>query len=104
VCWYRAAKPAAPLAQPALGNDVISRLSRQIAFYFSDENLARDLYLRKQMDPFASYVSIALIAGFRNVRTICDSAVAAANVRQFCPFFSPPFFFLNSLFPRCWSW
>ncbi len=45
-------------------------LQSQIEFYFSDENLANDIYLRSKMDAIGC-CSMELIAGFKRV---CDFA------------------------------
>ena len=95
----RASLKQQEVASPA--DDALARLGKQIAFYFSDENLGRDLYLRKQMDPLTSYVSIATIAGFPKVKGICDMA-AAANVSNTpvlrIPCLNPPFAVVCLLF------
>ncbi|XP_074580499.1 la-related protein 1C-like [Curcuma longa] len=47
-------------------------LLKQIDFYFSDENLCRDVYLRQNMDE-QGWVPVSLIAGFNRVRQITNS-------------------------------
>ncbi|XP_022739836.1 la-related protein 1C isoform X2 [Durio zibethinus] len=44
----------------------------QIDYYFSDENLVRDIYLRKNMDD-QGWVPIKLIAGFKKVSLLTDN-------------------------------
>ncbi|XP_030465140.1 la-related protein 1C-like isoform X2 [Syzygium oleosum] len=43
-----------------------AQIVRQIEYYFSNENLVKDIYLRRQMDK-QGWVSIAVIAGFKKV-------------------------------------
>ncbi|KAG6507249.1 la-related protein 1B-like [Zingiber officinale] len=47
-------------------------LLKQIDFYFSDENLCRDVYLRQNMDE-QGWVSVSLVAGFNRVRQITNN-------------------------------
>ncbi|ONM29932.1 La-related protein 1C [Zea mays] len=59
--------PFVPL--PASPQDVLIDPSRknlleQIEYYFSDDNLCKDLYLRQHMDG-QGWVPLPLIAGFR---------------------------------------
>lgn len=49
----------------------VSRLIGQIEFYFSDENLVRDLFLRQQMDPMTGWVPLSLIASFKRLAKLC---------------------------------
>ncbi|XP_030524013.1 la-related protein 1C-like [Rhodamnia argentea] len=43
-----------------------AQIVKQIDYYFSNENLVKDIYLRRQMDK-EGWVSIAVIAGFKKV-------------------------------------
>lgn len=47
-------------------------LLKQIEYYFSNENLCKDVYLRQNMDE-QGWVSISLIAGFNRVRRLTNS-------------------------------
>ncbi|KAK7250830.1 hypothetical protein RIF29_33545 [Crotalaria pallida] len=49
-----------------------SKILNQIDYYFSDENLVKDVYLRKKMDD-QGWVPINLIAGFKKVKQLTDS-------------------------------
>lgn len=42
----------------------------QIEFYFSDDNLAKDKFLRSKMDPDHGWVPISVIASFRRVENL----------------------------------
>jgi hypothetical protein len=44
-------------------------LRRQIEYYFSDENLERDLFLRRQMDALG-YIPLSVIASFNRVKLL----------------------------------
>lgn len=61
-----AALPA-PAAPPA--PDLRVQLRGQIEFYFSDENLAKDFYLRQQMSS-EGYVPLITLSGFARVRQL----------------------------------
>ncbi|XP_027347373.1 la-related protein 1C-like isoform X2 [Abrus precatorius] len=49
-----------------------TKIVNQIDYYFSSENLVKDIYLRRNMDE-QGWVSINLIAGFKKVRYLTDS-------------------------------
>lgn len=65
--------PGAPLLPPVMpGPDrqqLIDQLRSQIEFYFSDENMERDFYLRRQMTS-EGYVALTVLIGFARVRSI----------------------------------
>ncbi|CAF1263430.1 unnamed protein product, partial [Didymodactylos carnosus] len=44
---------------------------RQLEYYFSDENLEVDIYLRRKMSR-DGYVPLSLIAGFNRVKSLCE--------------------------------
>ncbi|UJR28203.1 hypothetical protein I4U23_009454 [Adineta vaga] len=46
-------------------------LRRQVEYYFSNENLEADIFLRQQMTK-DGYVPLSLIASFNRVQTLCD--------------------------------
>ncbi|KAI9328756.1 hypothetical protein DFJ73DRAFT_114712 [Zopfochytrium polystomum] len=52
-------------------------IRQQIEYYFSIENLCRDLYFRGQMNPRNGAVALRVIAGFNRIRTL--TAVARAK-------------------------
>ncbi|RZC34939.1 la-related protein 1 [Asbolus verrucosus] len=47
-------------------------IRNQIEYYFSEENLSRDFFLRRKMDP-QGYLPITLIASFHRVQALTDS-------------------------------
>ncbi|AQL09651.1 La-related protein 1B [Zea mays] len=61
------ASPQAVLIDPSRKN-----LLEQIEYYFSDDNLCKDLYLRQHMDG-QGWVPLSLIAGFRQVQKITNN-------------------------------
>ncbi|CAL1413139.1 unnamed protein product [Linum trigynum] len=89
-----------PLLRPALPNPVLynwaayasyihSAIRNQVEYYFSKENLIKDLYLRKHMDG-QGWVDIGLIAGFnrisrltRDVNVVLD-ALRISSVVEVC--------------------
>ncbi|KAH3667257.1 hypothetical protein OGAPHI_002906 [Ogataea philodendri] len=52
-------------------DDKVGRLTRQLEYYFSVENLLKDIYLRRHMDS-DGYVSVAFIGGFSRVKILSD--------------------------------
>ncbi|PAA51347.1 hypothetical protein BOX15_Mlig028843g2, partial [Macrostomum lignano] len=54
----------------AMGDLVLSQIRRQVEFYFSDENLSRDFFLRSLMDA-EGFVSLRTLAGFNRVSFLC---------------------------------
>ncbi|CAM8957723.1 unnamed protein product [Rhodiola kirilowii] len=55
-----------------LDPELYSKVIHQIDYYFSTENLIRDVFLRKNMDE-QGWVPIKLIAGFKKVVTLTDN-------------------------------
>jgi len=58
------------------------RIMSQIDYYFSDENLIRDTYLRRNMDE-QGWVSIHLIASFAKVKALTDSIPLIVDALRF---------------------
>ncbi|KAJ1547602.1 hypothetical protein HK405_005419 [Cladochytrium tenue] len=56
----------------------VSWIRRQVEYYFSIENLCRDLHLRAQMSPVSGAVPLRVVAGFSRVRNL----VAVARVKS----------------------
>ncbi|KAJ4883879.1 hypothetical protein Rs2_33972 [Raphanus sativus] len=59
------------LRRLALRSDLSSRIVSQIEYYFSDENLVRDDYLKSLMDN-QGWVDVFFIAEFRRIRGMTD--------------------------------
>lgn len=73
---------------PLMDGDSIlqSRILHQIEFYFSEDNLVRDTFLRSHMDE-DGWVPISVIAKFNRVASLCSDLDKIINV---CiRFFSP---------------
>ncbi|XP_076929978.1 la-related protein 1C-like [Bidens hawaiensis] len=72
--------PAMPFGAPIqpqvyyAGHDPLlyANIVKQIDYYFSNENLVRDTYLRRNMDE-QGWVSVGLIAGFKKVSYLTDN-------------------------------
>lgn len=55
---------------PVLDNDALKEcIKKQIEYYFSEENLQRDFFLRRKMDD-NGYLPISLIASFHRVQAL----------------------------------
>ncbi|KJZ79118.1 hypothetical protein HIM_01269 [Hirsutella minnesotensis 3608] len=54
---------------PYWDNVVMSLLKNQIEYYFSIENLCKDMYLRKRMDS-QGYVNLHFVAAFKRIREL----------------------------------
>ncbi|KAL6588190.1 hypothetical protein OROMI_001168 [Orobanche minor] len=70
-----------PMPDPYLHSKIVN----QIDYYFSNENLVKDTFLRQNMDG-GGWVSIKLIAGFKKVMQLTDNiqlilhAIQASNI------------------------
>ena len=58
---------AAPVATRA---QVLAALKRQVEYYFSVDNLCRDLFLRQKMDPKEGWIALSVIGAFNRVRML----------------------------------
>ncbi|KAI3696055.1 hypothetical protein L1987_79064 [Smallanthus sonchifolius] len=56
---------------PYLDPSLLGLILRQIEYYFSDENLVKDMFLRSYMDD-GGWVPITLIAGFQRVQKLTN--------------------------------
>lgn len=69
------AMPFAPPLPPmyfAVDVQLYANIVTQIDYYFSNENLVKDTYLRRNMDE-NGWVSVSLIAGFKKVSNLTDN-------------------------------
>ncbi|KZV46120.1 la-related protein 1C [Dorcoceras hygrometricum] len=77
--------PFAPMFYPMPDPNLPSKIVSQIDYYFSDENLVKDTFLRQKMD-VDGWVPINLIANFKKIRELTDNvqlildALQASNV------------------------
>ncbi|GAB4847582.1 hypothetical protein Ancab_026645 [Ancistrocladus abbreviatus] len=70
-----------PMYVPPPDPQLHAKLVNQIDYYFSEENLIRDTYLRQNMDE-QGWVPIALIAGFKKVLQLTDDVQFISDVLQ----------------------
>ncbi|KAJ6803311.1 la-related protein 1C isoform X1 [Iris pallida] len=79
--------PGGPPAAPNRDVQLMEDIRRQIEYYFSEENLVKDAYLKQKMDEFG-WVDLGLIGNFRKVAALTKdmemikSAMAASDVVQ----------------------
>ncbi|PIN09505.1 RNA-binding protein LARP/SRO9 [Handroanthus impetiginosus] len=77
--------PVSPVFLPMPDPHLPSRILNQIDYYFSNENLVKDTFLRQNMDS-EGWVPVKLIAGFKKVMQLTDNiqlildAIQASNV------------------------
>ncbi|KAD3640684.1 hypothetical protein E3N88_29907 [Mikania micrantha] len=65
-----------PFLDPLHGN-----IMKQIEYYFSNENLVKDTYLRRNMDQ-QGWVTVNLIAGFKKVSSLTDNVKLILDVMR----------------------
>ena len=64
---------AVATSRPALSKELQAELQSQVEFYFSDDNLANDTFLRKHISKGDDgFVSIALIHTFNRLQALTD--------------------------------
>nr|GMD89761.1 la-related protein 1C-like [Ipomoea batatas] len=63
--------PGPPVFYQFLDPQLLSKIVNQIEYYFSNENLIKDMYLRKEMDD-QGWVHVRLIASFKKVAELTD--------------------------------
>ncbi|KAE8707770.1 putative Basic-leucine zipper transcription factor family protein [Hibiscus syriacus] len=76
--------PIAPVFFPApesQDSQLHTRIMNQIDYYFSNENLIKDTYLRQHMDE-QGWVSIRLIAGFKKISQLTDNLQLITDALQ----------------------
>ncbi|XP_076887801.1 la-related protein 1C-like [Bidens hawaiensis] len=73
----------APLSPVYFGHDPLlnANIVSQIDYYFSNENLVKDTYLRRNMDE-QGWVSASLIAGFKKVSLLTDNVQLILDVMR----------------------
>ncbi|CAM9759361.1 unnamed protein product [Chrysoparadoxa australica] len=72
-----------PSSSPvAAGMDILEALRMQVEFYFSAQNLAKDVYLRKKMDP-EGLVPLGEIMAFNRVRNLTQDPVALLEALKY---------------------
>mmetsp|Transcript_28077 Transcript_28077/g.39609 ORF Transcript_28077/g.39609 Transcript_28077/m.39609 type:complete len:967 (-) Transcript_28077:123-3023(-) len=63
------------------GEALTEAIQKQIEYYFSVENLIKDLYLRKHMDE-EGWISLPFVCSFNRVKTLCPDLVTIFDVIQ----------------------
>ncbi|KAF8474778.1 hypothetical protein BDZ91DRAFT_789049 [Kalaharituber pfeilii] len=65
-------------------SDMLSQLTKQMEYYFSVDNLCKDIFLRKHMDS-DGFVSLNLVAGFGIIRKITHNIEMLKDACQASP-------------------
>ena len=55
-------------AQVPQRDQILSAVKQQVEYYFSVENLCKDLFLRSKMDPKEGWIALSVIASFNRIR------------------------------------
>ncbi|KAL6869012.1 hypothetical protein ACO1O0_000335 [Amphichorda felina] len=58
---------------------VVNMLRQQLEYYFSIENLCKDMYMRKRMDS-QGFVPLMMVAAFKRMRELCPDIVVLRTV------------------------
>ena len=61
---------------------VLAALKRQVEYYFSVDNLCRDLFLRQKMDPTEGWIALSVIGAFNRVRMLTPDPTALSEALQ----------------------
>ncbi|CAI9260917.1 unnamed protein product [Lactuca saligna] len=70
-----------PVSLPVQDQDLHEKIVKQIDYYFTDENLVKDLYLRQKMDE-QGWVHVTLIASFKKVLCLTDNVKLILDVMR----------------------
>lgn len=62
---------------------VLSMVMTQIEYYFSIDNLCKDLFLRKNMDS-QGWVPLSVIANFKRIKTLTNDSMSFDTLRHVC--------------------
>ncbi|KAM7223491.1 La-related protein 1A [Rhypophila decipiens] len=74
-----------PAAQPVFEQFTLNMVTSQLNYYFSVDNLCRDMYLRKQMN-CQGFVKLDVIAGFKRMRDILATGGGIDLLRFACQY------------------
>ena len=74
---------AMPYNDPLNSYAMMSMVMTQVEYYFSIDNLCKDLYLRKNMDS-QGWVPLTIIANFKRIRTLTDDSMPLDTLRHVC--------------------
>ncbi|XP_023766883.1 la-related protein 1C isoform X2 [Lactuca sativa] len=70
-----------PIYFPVPDPDLHKKIEKQIEYYFSNENLVRDIYLRQKMDD-QGWVPVNIIASFKKVSILTDNVQLILDVMR----------------------
>lgn len=63
-----------------INNSISEKICREVEFYFSDENLMKDMFLLRHIQKNnEGFVSLKLIASFKKVKQICNDRKIIAS-------------------------
>ncbi|KIX04919.1 uncharacterized protein Z518_05790 [Rhinocladiella mackenziei CBS 650.93] len=74
---------AMPYNDPLNSYALLSMVMTQVEYYFSIDNLCKDLYLRKHMDG-QGYVPLSVIANFKRIKALTEDNMTMDTLRQVC--------------------
>lgn len=72
-------------------NQLMERIQKQIEYYFSDENLNKDIFIRRNMDASTGFCPLILISSFHRVKSLTQDinmiiqALENSTVIEFSP-------------------
>ncbi|KIW13019.1 hypothetical protein PV08_08206 [Exophiala spinifera] len=74
---------AVPFNDPLNSYALLSMVMTQIEYYFSIDNLCKDLFLRKHMDG-QGYVPLRVIANFKRIKALTEDNMTIDTLRYVC--------------------
>ncbi|EXJ85990.1 hypothetical protein A1O1_06359 [Capronia coronata CBS 617.96] len=74
---------AMPYNDPLNSYALLSMVMTQVEYYFSIDNLCKDLFLRKHMDG-QGYVPLSVIANFQRIKTLTEDTMTMDTLRYVC--------------------
>nr|KAK5438705.1 hypothetical protein LTR18_008682 [Exophiala xenobiotica] len=74
---------AMPYNDPLNSYALLSMVMTQVEYYFSIDNLCKDLFLRKHMDG-QGYVPLSIIANFKRIKTLTEDNMTLDTLRYVC--------------------
>ncbi|KIW44315.1 uncharacterized protein PV06_05333 [Exophiala oligosperma] len=86
---------AMPFNDPLNSYALLSMVMTQIEYYFSIDNLCKDLFLRKHMDG-QGYVPLRVIANFKRIKTLTEDNMTIDTLRYVCQQVKSVEFFLGA--------
>ncbi|KAK4321976.1 hypothetical protein Pmani_007259 [Petrolisthes manimaculis] len=68
-----------PKFQPSSEDEVKEQIKKQVEYYFSDENLAKDIFMRRKMSK-DGYIPVSLIASFNRMKALSHDVKLIVDV------------------------